>query len=75
MSGNLRCYELRGIIPRSLSFLFSLIERQTEREFNVSVSYCEIYSDLLFDLLADGGLERQTGTELQVNVKGLGFRV
>ncbi|XP_026192145.1 kinesin-like protein KIF9 [Cyclospora cayetanensis] len=66
MCGSLRSFDLRGIIPRSISSLFSLLEEQTGIEFSLCVSYCEIYSELIFDLLAEGGLEGQTGTELQI---------
>ena len=69
MSGSLRQYELRGLIPRSLTFLFSQLERTTDATFSVSVSFCEIYLEFIYDLLAEGGLEGQTGTELQVNLK------
>ncbi|OEH75393.1 kinesin motor domain-containing protein [Cyclospora cayetanensis] len=71
MCGSLRSFDLRGIIPRSISSLFSLLEEQTGIEFSLCVSYCEIYSELIFDLLAEGGLEGQTGTELQANPGGL----
>lgn len=72
MCGDLRVYELRGLIPRTLSVLFETLEKHPETEFTISVSYCEIYSDLMFDLLAEGGLEGQTGTELQVSPHGFG---
>lgn len=67
MFGSSHSYASRGIIPRFISDLFALLEKQTELEASVFVSFCEIDSELLFDLLADGGLDGQTGTELQVS--------
>ncbi|CDJ64719.1 kinesin motor domain-containing protein, putative [Eimeria necatrix] len=66
MFGSSHSYASRGIIPRFISDLFALLEKQTELEASVFVSFCEIDSELLFDLLADSGLEGQTGTELQI---------
>ncbi|KAL8455430.1 hypothetical protein Emag_000737 [Eimeria magna] len=66
MCGDLGSYELRGLIPRSLALLFEQIEKFPETEFKVSVSYCEIYSELILDLLAEGRLDAQTGADLQI---------
>ncbi|KAL9644852.1 hypothetical protein ABK040_005332 [Willaertia magna] len=49
-------YEKRGIIPRAISLLFEEIEKSKEREFNISLSYLEIYKGHGYDLL-----DRQRG--------------
>ncbi|KAL8448425.1 hypothetical protein Emed_003759 [Eimeria media] len=66
MCGDLGSYELRGLIPRSLALIFEQIEKLPETEFKVSVSYCEIYSELILDLLAEGRLDAQSGADLQI---------
>ncbi|KAL8273441.1 hypothetical protein Esti_002628 [Eimeria stiedai] len=66
MCGDLGSYELRGLIPRSLALLFEQMEKLPETEFKVSVSYCEIYSELILDLLAEGRFDAQTGADLQI---------
>lgn len=43
---------MRGIIPRMMSHLFSLILNSSENiEFNVKVSFLELYNEKLQDLL------------------------
>ncbi|XP_059163780.1 kinesin-like protein KIF6 [Physella acuta] len=41
----------RGIIPRSLSYIFDTIEKHPEKTFTVHISYLEIYNDNGYDLL------------------------
>jgi kinesin family protein 6/9 len=46
-------YADRGIIPRSITALFSEFQRRTEVSFSCFVSYLEIYNDNGYDLLCD----------------------
>ena len=51
MSGN-DTWEERGIIPRVFSLVFDEIEmRQGNQEFNIYVSFLEIYNETAYDLL------------------------
>lgn len=46
-------YEERGIIPRSVAYLYNQIKRQNEWTYRVSTSYIEMYNLSCFDLLTD----------------------
>ena len=63
---NMSNFEHRGIIPRAISQLYRDIERRSESEISVRVSYVEIYKEKMFDLLQDkdgGGGNPLTITE------------
>ena len=51
ITGGAERYADRGIIPRSLSYLFSNISKKTTHQYSVNVSYLEIYNNDGFDLL------------------------
>lgn len=51
ITGGPQKYSDRGIIPRSIQFMFHTIQSQNERNFRVSVSYLEIYNEVGYDLL------------------------
>ena len=53
MTGDTANYEHRGIAPRCLGQIFSEINARVEYEYRVSCTYCEIYNEKFFDLLAD----------------------
>jgi kinesin family member 6/9 len=53
MTGDTQNYEHRGIAPRSISQIFSEINSRVEFEYKISCTYCEIYNEKFFDLLAD----------------------
>lgn len=53
MSGDARNYSHRGIIPRALQHVFRDVDMRSDRIYNISVSYLEIYNETLRDLLAD----------------------
>lgn len=58
MLGDLQCENKRGIIPRSIDFLFEQKETLKDyysQELNFSVSFLEIYNDKLQDLLHKSG--------------------
>lgn len=46
-------YEERGIIPRSVAYLYNQIKRQNEWNYTVRTSYIEIYNTSVFNLLTD----------------------
>jgi kinesin family protein 6/9 len=53
MIGDTRNYQHRGIAPRALAQVFAEVGSRIETEFQVHVSYMEIYNERIFDLLDD----------------------
>lgn len=53
MTGDTQNYEHRGVAPRSISQIFGEINSRIEYDFRVSCTYCEIYNEKFFDLMAD----------------------
>lgn len=51
ITGGAERYVDRGIIPRTLSYIFGHISKDTQSKFKVSISYMEIYNESGFDLL------------------------
>ncbi|GBG60933.1 hypothetical protein CBR_g16055 [Chara braunii] len=79
MVGENMIFHLRGIIPRSLHYVFREIDLRTDREVIVRVSYLEIYGEVLCDLLSD---DPASGENLAIveqagvtKVKGLTKRI
>ncbi|KAH9508888.1 Kinesin-like protein kif15 [Bulinus truncatus] len=71
-------HELRGVIPRSFEYLFSLIAHQQElhgskKQFLCRCSFLEIYQEQIFDLLdpASQGLHLRENMNKGVFVDGL----
>ncbi|KAK6182753.1 hypothetical protein SNE40_010365 [Patella caerulea] len=51
ITGGAERYVDRGIIPRTLSYIFDKVEQSPDLTFTVHVSYLEIYNDNGYDLL------------------------
>lgn len=51
ITGGAERYADRGIIPRTLSYIFQHIREHTTHKFRVSISYLEIYNSNGYDLL------------------------
>ncbi|XP_076621666.1 kinesin-like protein KIF6 [Colletes latitarsis] len=49
--GNQRNHEERGIVPRSLQYLFDVIQKRPENVYTVEVAFMEIYNENGYDLL------------------------
>ncbi|KAJ8041871.1 Kinesin-like protein KIF15 [Holothuria leucospilota] len=71
-------HELRGVIPRSFEYIFSLVNREREKqgdrfEFLCRCSFLEIYNEQIFDLLdpASNGLNLRENIKKGVYVDGL----
>eukprot|EP00055_Hartaetosiga_balthica_P010791 m.47187 g.47187 ORF g.47187 m.47187 type:complete len:656 (-) comp7317_c0_seq2:176-2143(-) len=51
ITGGAENYNQRGIIPRTLEYLFQYFEDHPDREYQAHVSYLELYNEVGFDLL------------------------
>ena len=51
ITGGAERYADRGIIPRTLSYIFDHVKRTTDHQFKVNISYLEIYNANGYDLL------------------------
>ncbi|GFH05643.1 kinesin-like protein [Haematococcus lacustris] len=51
ITGGPQHYADRGIIPRTISTIFSEVTRRADNQFTVHCSYLEIYNETCFDLL------------------------
>ena len=74
-------HELRGVIPRSFEYAFSLINRQQDKsgdrvEFLAKCSFLEIYNESVYDLLepSSAGLSLRENIKKGVFVEGLADR-
>jgi kinesin family member 6/9 len=51
MTGGQYSYEDRGLIPRTLAFMFEETARRSDRVYSLRVSYLEVYNNDAYDLL------------------------
>eukprot|EP00039_Didymoeca_costata_P015798 m.273669 g.273669 ORF g.273669 m.273669 type:complete len:771 (-) comp16282_c2_seq5:76-2388(-) len=51
ITGGAERYVDRGVIPRTLAYIFEQFAAQQDREFVAKISYLEIYNDVGYDLL------------------------
>ena len=51
ITGGPEKYEDRGIIPRALSYIFAKLQAAGDTQYEVRVSYLEIYNEAGYDLL------------------------
>ena len=51
ITGGAERYADRGIIPRTLSYIFAKLAESAEAEYEVRISYLEIYNEAGYDLL------------------------
>ena len=51
ITGGAERYADRGIIPRTLAYIFEQFGKRSDRSFEAKVSYLEIYNEVGFDLL------------------------
>ena len=51
ITGGAERYADRGVIPRALSYIFGQISKNTTHQYNVNISYLEIYNNAGYDLL------------------------
>ncbi|KAM9316891.1 kinesin-like protein KIF6 [Gastrophryne carolinensis] len=51
ITGGAERYSDRGIIPRTLSFIFEQLQKDSSKVYTVHISYLEIYNECGYDLL------------------------
>ena len=71
MSGSSSNFNYRGIIPRSITRLFQELGGKIDFYSKVSISYLEIYNEIIFDLLSPVPANEQKGEiNFQEDAKG-----
>ena len=71
MSGSSSNFNYRGIIPRSITRLFQELGGKIDYDSKVSISYLEIYNEIIFDLLSPVPANEQKGEiNFQEDAKG-----
>lgn len=51
IEGSARRFEDRGLIPRSISYIYDKIKNRENQDISVHISYFEIYNEIGYDLL------------------------
>lgn len=69
MTGGTDRYADRGIIPRTLSYIFGRIKKNTSHSYNINVSYLEIYNDAGYDLLDENHASKNLADLPKVKVQ------
>ncbi len=64
MCGSSANYKYRGLIPRAINQIFSEVGGRYDNQISVSVSFLEIYNELLFDMLSPIPPAEQTGSAI-----------
>jgi kinesin family protein 6/9 len=60
-------YRTRGVVPRATKAIFDEISSQVDKQFEVKVSYIEVYNDRICDLLAPNS---DVDVSIQEDAKG-----
>ncbi|KAK3104135.1 hypothetical protein FSP39_024670 [Pinctada imbricata] len=54
VEGSAKQYKQRGLEPRSLSRIYKELEKRTEEDISIHISFLEIYQEVGYDLLNPG---------------------
>ncbi|XP_052801023.1 uncharacterized protein LOC128231841 isoform X2 [Mya arenaria] len=54
VEGSAKTYHSRGLEPRALSMVYKELEKRSQEDLSVHISYLEIYQDVAYDLLNPG---------------------
>ena len=79
MNGSTPNYKYRGIIPRAINQIYQEVGRGLDHDFNIMVSFLEIYNEQIFDLLSDEPRDAYGASQIsiqddakgEVHVRGL----
>jgi len=63
MFGGIRHFKYRGIVPRTLGYIFTELEKFKTINFTLSVQYFQIFNDIVYDLLSDEEKEMQVAED------------
>lgn len=61
--GDVRHAKYRGIVPRAIGYLFSELEKFRTTNIEFKVSFCQIYNELIYDLLSNDSQELALATD------------
>lgn len=69
-----KLYDLRGLVPRVLEYLYESIGRQTEKakgrvKYACRCSFYEIFNEKVFDLVDDGNRDNPTGLTVREDTR------
>ena len=67
MFGGIRHFKYRGIIPRTLAYIFQELEKYKTIQFTLSLQYFQIYNDIIYDLLSNDEKEMQIAEDEEGN--------
>lgn len=62
-------YDDRGIIPRSISYIFQKVRQDTQFRYDISLSYIEIYNNIAYDLLSSTEEQRDRSLDKLTKVQ------
>jgi len=66
MTGSTANYKYRGIVPRAINAIFSEVGGRFDNQIKVSVTYVEIYNELMFDMLSEVPPMEQGGSDVKL---------
>lgn len=67
MTGGPERYQDRGIIPRTIQYIFQQVRKKDDSVFNIGISYLEIYENKGYDLLDENHANKQLSDLPKVN--------
>lgn len=67
MFGGIRHFKYRGIVPRAISYIFTELEKFKTIQFTLTMQYCQIFNDIIYDLLSDDNKEMQIAEDEEGN--------
>lgn len=67
MFGGIRHTKYRGVIPRAIAYIYSELEKFKTIQFTLTLQYCSIYNDIIYDLLSDEEKEMQIAEDSEGN--------
>ena len=67
MFGGIRHAKYRGVIPRAIAYIYSELEKFKTIQFTLTLQYCSIYNDIIYDLLSNDEKEMQMQEDTEGN--------
>ena len=67
MYGGIRHTKYRGVIPRAIAYIYSELEKFKTIQFTLTLQYCSIFNDIIYDLLSNDDKEMQMAEDAEGN--------